>query len=245
VTRFTVAAIAALALAPVAGAQPQQSEPGSGFFDLRLQAYRPNIDSEFGGTSTPPFPYQKVFGSGNGLMFGVEGGRTIFDKFGSFDLGLGVSYFQASAKALYQPNGGLATDPSTWFPAAADKTAFHVIPVTLFAQYRLDYFADKYNVPLAPFARIAFDRYNWWVTGTNKSTKIGATNGWSFSGGLMLLLDFFDRQLAREMYHDTGIRHSYLFVDATKSSIDDFGSSKSWDLSTAGWSIGGGLMFVY
>ena len=49
-----------------------------------------------------------------------------------------------------------------------------------------------------------------------------------------------------EMDLDTGINHAYLYFDVTKSYIDDFGSSKSWDLSDEdGLSYSFGLLLVF
>jgi hypothetical protein len=36
-----------------------------------------------------------------------------------------------------------------------------------------------------------------------------------------------------------------VFAELTKSSIDDFGSSASWDLSNDDFELGLGLMFVF
>jgi hypothetical protein len=41
------------------------------------------------------------------------------------------------------------------------------------------------------------------------------------------------------------VNHTYLFFDVTKSKVDDFGGSKSWDLSDEKVSLAGGLMFVF
>ena len=41
------------------------------------------------------------------------------------------------------------------------------------------------------------------------------------------------------------MNHTYLFFDVTHAQVDDFGSSKSWDLSTKGVSLQGGLMLVF
>jgi hypothetical protein len=81
--------------------------------------------------------------------------------------------------------------------------------------------------------------------GAGRSRREGATNGWSVTGGLAFLLDFLDPSLARELDRDSGVNHTYLFVELTRSDIDDFGSSRSWSLSDERFSIGAGLMFVF
>jgi hypothetical protein len=47
------------------------------------------------------------------------------------------------------------------------------------------------------------------------------------------------------MERDTGVNDTWLVFDVTTSFVDDFGSSKSWDLSDESVSIGFGLMFVF
>ena len=48
------------------------------------------------------------------------------------------------------------------------------------------------------------------------------------------------------MDRDTGINHTYIFVDVTKSYINDFGSASSWNLSDdRNIAISGGLLFVF
>ena len=80
---------------------------------------------------------------------------------------------------------------------------------------------------------------------TSFGDAVGATNGYSFTGGLALLLDVIDPGLAREMDQDTGINDTYLFVDFTRSYIDDFGDRRSWDMSDNRITVAGGLLFVF
>jgi len=136
---------------------------------------------------------------------------------------------------------------------SGDNTSLRILPLTLALTYRLDLFASRF--PLVPYARVALERYQWWVTSGGGSTSpglpgldsgTGATNGWSGALGLAFLLDFLDPTLAREMDRDIGINNTYLYVQAGKATVDDFGSRKSWDLSpdkSVTWS--GGLLFVF
>ena len=111
----------------------------------------------------------------------------------------------------------------------------------------LDWLAERYRfVPFSFYGRAAFERYNWWVTdGRDEWAENGATNGWSVTAGAALLLDAIDPGRARELDNETGVNHTYLFFDVTHAQVDDFGSSKSWDLSTKGVSLQGGLMLVF
>ncbi len=227
---------AALAVALLAAAGPAAAEsPRSGTFDFRMSQYRPSIDDQFGGNG----PYTQIFGTGRGWMFRLSMARTVWDQLGAVDVGFSAGYFQDSGHGVYAA-GTNQGQPSP------DTTAFHVLPTTLFASYRFDWLAEHYNVPLAPYVRLGLERYNWWVTGSGgKTTKTGATNGFSFGGGLALQLDFFDPTLSREMDRDSGINRTYVYIDVEKSKVDDFGSKKSWDLSDEKTTFGAGLMFVF
>jgi hypothetical protein len=225
-----VKGLVAAALVAVLPATARAESPRWGSFDVAVGTYRPDVDSEF---SSAPFPYQGAFGTKKGWMFRLAIARSIFTKAGSLEAGASAGFFQQSG------HGQLATGG-----VSPDETKFRMIPTSLFLTYRFDLLADRWNVPLAPYGRVALERYNWWVTdGSGSTSKDGATNGWSIAGGLALLLDFFDPGLAREMDQDSGVNHTYLFAEVKRAEVDDFGSSKSWILSDT--SFAGGLMFVF
>jgi hypothetical protein len=227
VTRALLAAAAVALLAPSAGAA---ESPRWGSFDLAIGTYRPDVDSEF---AAPPRPYQQIFGSKKGWMFRFSVARAIFTQVGSLEAGLSAGYFQQTGKGLFTAGG-----------ISGDETKFKMVPASAFLQYRFDWLAERYKVPLAPYGRVALERYHWWVTDGNGDTaKDGATNGWSVAGGVALLLDVLDPSLARELDEDSGVNHTYLFAEVKRAQVDDFGSSKSWDLSDTAFS--GGLMFAF
>lgn len=233
-------ALVALALAGAAAPAAAESERG-GSFQLQLASYRPNIDAEFSGASTP---YKDVFGDGRGIAVHLSGARSLFTRYGSLDLGLGVGWFSKTAKGIF-------TGTTT---RSEDNTSLRILPLQLSLTYRLDWFVDHGGFPLVPYVRASLERWQWWTTnGSGKTAKTssglsgsGGTTGWSAGLGVAFLLDFIDPGLAREMDRDTGINHTYLFVEGTKTAIDDFGSKRSWDLSNdrdIAWS--GGLLFVF
>jgi hypothetical protein len=241
VVRWRRRALPLLALAAAFSASPARAEsPRYGTFSLQFTPYRPNIDAEFHGAAAP---YQTAFGGGKKLMIRGELAYSLIQQYGTLDLGFSAGYFQARGK------GRLSTDGSQ----SSDVTALRVIPTSLSLTYRADQLANRGIVPLAPYVRFAFERFNWWVTngsngvaGANGLRGSGATNGYSLTGGLAFLLDFIDTGLAREMDNDTGINHTYLFGEVTKYSVDDFGSKSSWDLGNTGSVVYGfGLMFVF
>ena len=229
-------AVLALTAALPALAQPVAS-PRWGSFEVSLSGYRPRIDAEFGSVATP---YHDAFGGGRGLMFRTDVAYSIFSNYGSLDIGIGSGYFEKYGKGLL-PDG----------TRSADSTALKIVPTRLSLTYRFDLLAVQYSIPLAPYARVSFDRYWWWVdngagnTAQADTAGKGATNGYSFSAGVAFMLNFLDPALSRDMDRETGINQTYVFVDFTKSYIADFGSTRSWDLSDDQITIAGGLLFVF
>ncbi len=229
--------IAAVALAALLGAAPQAPAPAhNGTFELQVSGFRPDIDAEFGGTGE----YAKHFGTGRGWMFRASGAKTVWSGIGSVDVGLRVGYYQDSGHSLYGAGTPLAGQPSP------DTETFNIIPTSAFVSYRFDWLVDRFDVPLAPYVRLAFDRYNWWTTSVGWSSRTGATNGWSTSYGLGLALDWLDPTLGREMQRDIGIEHVYAYVDLEQNHVSDFGSKKSWILSDEKRNtLGFGLLFAF
>jgi hypothetical protein len=224
----------ALALALVPAAVRAQPSPRWGSFELGAGTYHPDIDSAFAA----PGPYEQVFGGGRGWMFRLGVAKSLYTRVGTLELGLRSGWFRDKGKGLVDSGGTLVK--------SGDSTTFSVVPSSLTLTYRFDWLVERHGIPFAPYARVAFERYNWWVTdGQGHWAKEGGTNGWSATGGLAFLLDFLEPGAARELDRETGVNHTYLFFDVTKSKVDDFGGSKSWDLSDDKVSLAGGLMFVF
>jgi hypothetical protein len=213
--------------------------PVFGSFELKLSGYRPNVDSEFSNGYTP---YNDIFGSSRPLMFRAHIGYALWHGFGTLEVGAGAGFFQVSGN-------GLIVGSTT---KSSDTTSLKIIPLSASLTYRLDWAADHTGFPLVPYVRASLERYQWWVTNGNGNTASdgvhsgsGATNGYSFTGGLAFLLDFLDPAMARDMEEDTGIHHTYLFADVTKTYVSDFHSNKSWNLSDDKLTIAGGLLVVF
>jgi hypothetical protein len=224
------AALALLLLAPAALAE----SPRWGSFELGAGPWRPDIDSDF----TAPGPYETVFGNSRRWAFQAAVSRSLFTGLGSLEVGLRSGFFRASGRGLFD-DGGV-------FRKSGDATTFNVVPSSLLLTYRLDFLPDRLHVPLAPYGRVAFERYNWWVTdGSGDRVKKGATNGWSATLGIAFQLDIIDPTLARELDADSGVNSTYLYFDATKTFVDDFGASDSWDLSSKDVLLTGGLLLVF
>ena len=234
----------ALAILLLACAFPAAAEPSPrwGAAELSFGGYRPNIDREFGGNG----PFATAFGGKRNLFFRADLAKALLTGYGELDVGIGLGYWEKYGRGQLPPELGGGS--------SGDSTALKIIPTRLSLTYRFDQLAERFRwLPIAPYVRASFDRYNWWVNNGSGSTAnsngksgSGATNGYSFSGGIAVLLDSIDPDLAREADRDTGINHTYLFIDFTKSYIRDFGSARSWDLSDdRKVNISGGILFVF
>lgn len=231
--------LAALALAAAVPALAQPT-PRYGSFQLSLETYRPNIDAEFGGAKAP---YQDAFGGKRNIMFRADVAYALIASYGSLELGFGAGYWEKYGHG-FDLQGGPSPDP----------TALKVIPTRVSLTYRFDVLSNQYRwFPLAPYARFSLDRYWWWVNNgagqtadANGKAGSGATNGYSLTAGLAIDLGAIDPTLARDMDRDSGVNHTYLFGEITKSSVKDFGSSGSWDLSDdRSVSYAAGLLFAF
>ncbi len=237
-------ALPAAAQSPVV--QSKESERW-GSLQFSLSAFAPNIDSEFKNSAYPP--YATTFGTGRPLLF-----QAIFTKsawmteVGTLDVGFGAGYWQAWGTGFYQDASGQAIRGGT--------TSLMIIPLQLEASYRFDWFYERLGVPLEPYGRFAIVDYIWsssgqsgvssWTSPDGQTFRAsGATFGWAATLGVALVLDFFDTQLSRQMDYDTGINRTMLFIDFTKSSVNDFGSKKSWQLAPSYWAWSAGLLFVF
>ncbi len=231
---------AALALA---ASTARAESPRTGSIEFRLSWYMPDLDSEFHGAV---HPYADAFGVSRALMFQLVFSKSLWiTEVGTLDLGFGAGYWEKYGVGV------------TSSGATGDRTSMRIIPLQLVVGYRVDWLFERLSIPFAPYVRTALVDHLWWVDNGTGSTAAwtsptgtifrgsGQTFGYAFTVGVALVLDFFDTKLAREMDNDSGINHTLLYADATKSIIDDFGSSKSWDMSGADivWSIG--LQFVF
>jgi hypothetical protein len=241
------ALLAAALLATAAPAAAQVSPGGAislgpsprwGAVDVGVMRYRPSIDADL---ADKPGPWEKSFGNSWGWMFQaalwkslVTGPRT-----GALEIGFRSGYFSKSGHALIKDASG------NLVPSSA-RTDFNIVPTSAGLQYRVDQLVERYRIPFAAYGRVMFERYNWWTTDpTGTWAAKGATNGWSATGGIAFLLDVVDPTLAREFDRDSGVNHTYLFLEITKAKIDDFGSSKSWDLSPKDPALSAGLTLVF
>ncbi len=235
-SRALLAAAALSLLAAAAPAQAAEREAGLGSFEFQMGQYRPDIDSEFLLPAGTVGPWESSFGTSRRWLFKLRGGKALFSGYGTLELGGGVGYMQANGHGRFASSGAVSQE----------RTSFKLLPLAVDLTYRLDFVWEKLGVPVIPYGRAAVIRDVWWVTGAGgKASKSGATNGWSWGGGLALVLDFIDPVLTRELDRDTGIKHTLLTFEVQKEKVDDFGSKKSWNLSNDGPMMTFGFAFAF
>jgi hypothetical protein len=128
---------------------------------------------------------------------------------------------------------------------SGDQTALNVIPLSALFVYRFDLLANRYHIPLVPYFKLGLAYYIWIIedgggagsialggaVGGQKQSGYGGTWGFVLHPGLALQLDFIERGVARTLYSETGINHTYLFVELNYANINGFGASNKLNLS--------------
>ena len=242
----------ALALALPAAAQSPvvtvKESPRWGSFQVSLSLFSPDIDSEFTNAVHPP--YATIFGTGRPLMVQAQFNKSVWiTEAGTLDIGVGAGFWEAWGQGYYQGSDGTVI--------RGGSTSLMIIPVQAQIGYRFEWFYERFGVPVEPYVRGALLDYIWSTSGQNGVSSwtspqdgvayrgSGATFGWSATLGLAIVLDAFDTSLSRQMDYDVGINRTLLFFDFTRSSVNDFGSTKSWQLGPSYWAWSAGLQFVF
>ncbi len=209
-------------------------------FSLTFGNYRPSeIDKEEGLTQKP---YKEIFNDKSELMFKTGLDYDIFQSLGTLSIGGTTGFWQVVGKGIYNYSG-VSTEKSS------DTTVFNILPVELNMIYKFDYYANHTNFPLVPYIKGGFDYYIFWITDShgdvsryqaseNKTFEgYGGKTGYHYSGGMMFLLDWIDRETAADFDMDFGVNNSYLFIEIFQSIINGFGSN-GFDLSNSGLFFG-------
>ena len=182
--------------------------------------------------------YAEIFGETNERGVAIdEPRRRVMSKLGfewqfvnlggPLSLGTSVGFFRDSAQGLLADT--TFDDPTV--RSSADRVRFNVLPVTLLLGYRFELLADRFRVPLVPYAKGGLAYGFWWATDGNRDVAVddngvkgrGGSLGWQANLGLMLRLDFLERSAARALDSNTGINHTYLFGEWQLSRMDGFG----------------------
>ena len=203
-------------------------------FELRFGPFRPDVDGEFGGVR---HPYQDFFGSGAKLLTQIEFDYEFFHAFGTAAIGVGIGYFQITGTSPVADGTGL---PS------GDSSTFKVVPMSLSAVYRFDYFLGAKKFPLVPYGKAGLDYSYWQITNGNGDIATdgmggrgrGGTDGWHVAAGAALVLDMFDPEAARDFDADLGVNHTALVFEFNHADVSGLFLSNRLHVGDTTWSLG-------
>lgn len=205
---------------------------------IKAGPYTPNVDQAYNG---PGFgPYATVFGKTNdaglttgppapSVMIGLGFEWQFFYLAGPFLLGtdIGVTWDRANAPYANPPD-------EDHLRSAADRVEFGMVPIALQVGYRFELLADRYRIPIVPFAKVGPVYSFWWsldgdgnVSQNDTGKGHGGVWGWQINAGGMLRLDFIEPGTAKKLDQYSGINHTYLFGELQYSRIDNFGVGNS------------------
>ncbi len=219
--------------------------------DIKLGPYLPNVDRNYDG---PGFgPYATLFGEtdGEGVVNGEPKNAVMpvigfdwqfFYVGGPLALGTQVAFFRDKARAILT---NPAPDDETT-RSQADDVTFTMLPVSGLLSYRFELLADRFKVPLVPYAEAGATYAMWWTRdGLRKISRdadgdrgIGGVWGFTLNAGMMLRLDFIERGTAKKLDQTTGINHTYLFGEFSFSQLDNFGIGNAISVGDATWFAG-------
>jgi len=216
--------------------------------EFRMGPYRPDIDGEsrFSNLPEEQRPHQLYFGSKQRLLTQAELDYQIFNGFGSLALGVSAGYFRETAKAFIESTADTAKPV-----ASGDGTRLMLLPTSLALVYRFDVAAVRWGIPVVPYAKAGLDWVYWSITNGNgqiandgKGGKgKGDATGYHTAAGLSLLLDVFDQGAAQEFDAETGVNHTYIFVEVAHYVLNGLGSKAQPRLGDTTWSAG--FMFEF
>ncbi|MFT7581628.1 MAG: hypothetical protein ACI9MR_003306 [Myxococcota bacterium] len=213
--------------------------PRSVMLELHVGTYTPDVDSQF----TTATPYADVFGNSGLLTFKVGVDYQLWQAHGTLAAGVAFGYGFVDGKAL------------TGDETSSDEVGFNMFPLQAGLVYRWDWAAVRHGVPLVPYFKAGFSGAIWWATngkdeiantaGPDGESRVGRglTLGYHYGGGIQFLLDILAPGMAQGFDNESGVNNSFIFAEFLQTTLNDFGSDSSIDLSDAAFSFG--LMFEF
>ncbi|MCA9706874.1 MAG: hypothetical protein KDK70_13560 [Myxococcales bacterium] len=223
--------------------------------EIKMGPYLPDIDRDYTGAGLGP--YATVFGKTNATGEATGQPRAFPMPAIAFDwqfvylagpLGLGtqVGLFRDAADAIIaHPVAGQNLRSS------ADRVTFTIIPLSLLLSYRFELLADRYRVPLVPYAKAGFAYSLFWSKGgsgnlshdSEGKAARGGVPGWQVNLGGMFRLDVLEPGTAKKLDNLTGINHTYLFGEYQLSRVNNFGVGQTLNLGDSTWFAGLAIEF--
>lgn len=202
--------------------------------EFRFGPYKPDIDSEFGGSR---HPYQDFFGNGRRLMSQVELDYQVIHHVGSLGVGFAIGYLNETGNNPYGDGSG---------NLSADTSTLRLIPLSVSAVYRFDLMWERWKVPLVPYAKLGLDYVVWTINDGNGEIPQpdvggkgqGGTWGWHAAAGLSFVLNFLDPGSARQFDSETGINSTHVFFEWGHSDVSGLGASAKLHVGDDTWMAG-------
>jgi hypothetical protein len=166
----------------------------------------------------------------------IEVDYQLFRGFGSAAVAVQLGYVHASAAALTVDGN----QPSS------DTTALTLWPASVSIVYRMDVAAQRWRVPLVPYAKLGLGYTIWSISDADGNVSKpavggsgrGGTPGWQVAGGLSFQLDFLDPSAARSLNVESGIDHTYLFVEAMHFDASGLWRKNALHVGDTTWLVG-------
>ena len=158
------------------------------------------------------------------------GGSLAYKVFRPLEVGIEGSYIEDKGQGLAPLHNVLT-----------GKVTYNLYPVNVFVLARGVFSERQWLVPYVGggWTRIFYDEEV-----EKQGVARGAVNGSHIRAGLQLLLDGIDSGAANNLYHDFGVYHTYLFLEAKRSrAMADTVSGGFVNLGGTSWL--GGLLFEF
>lgn len=206
--------------------------------ELRFGPYRPDVDSDPALRTTP---YANAFGTSTRYQIGTEIDRQFLHvpHVGSLAVGGFLGYTRASGHAT-MASGTLAGQPS------GEEATFWMMPFGALLVARVDVLARETMIPLVFYGKVGLGTALWSsgnASGTSHADSDGKlgrghTNGAIYAGGVMFLLDAFDRHGAKSFAAQQGVNHTYLFAEWTVTSFTGLLQDHAMHVGDSTWNVG-------
>lgn len=193
-------------------------------FELRVGAYRPNLEPAFTNS----------FGGDLGPLLSLELDAHLFriPYVGPVAIGANLGWVEWT---------GTATSATTT-TANVGQTGMSLVPMALLAMVRIDGLARELSVPIVITPKLGLD-FGYWQTGT---TGVSQAEGWSvglrWAVQVALELDFLEPRAARRVDATWGINHTVVFFEFFGSTMGTLGSGLPVGSDLA-WVAGLGVTF--
>ena len=242
--------------------------------EIKFTPYTPHIDNS-NGLAKGSTPFSDLFVAQGGkkgrqppyrLLTTVEFDYQFLRRaYGNFGFGVTTGFYRRTTHSFVYGNDANGVVTACQVPnctRSGDQTGLNIVPLSALFVYRLDVLANRYHIPLVPYAKVGLAYYAWWVndggglTSTAKfprpttadphplqSSGYGGSFGFVLNPGIALQLDFIERSATRTMDRELGINHTYLFCELAYAKVNGFGAKNKLDLSDTFLNAGIGFEF--